>query len=294
LNHDGVDEVIIGQRRWPTSAGDAAGGVWISSGFVAGSNAASPTRIDGVEAAGYFGNSFATIPDLDGDSMAELVVVAPQAGGGSELAPGAAYLFMGSTLTAGITAGAVMFASDADQIWTGLDGGSPAISVAPGHDLDEDGKGDVILSTIGYDYSLGGTTNPDAGAVWVIAGDSVSGSASTLDIDAAATLGITGSTANEQINLGQTVGDINGDGTPELAVHAEGSAVHIFYGPIDLSTTSRRIASSAPLTLESAAGGNIRLGQGIGDLDGDGRDDLTFVEAALGADPALLRVMYGR
>jgi len=98
-----------------------------------------------------------------------------------------------------------------------------------------------------------------------------------------AEVAIHGSTDFEGVAFAEAAGDVNGDGTADLVVGAQGawideqthssSAVHVVLGPLE----------SAPASLADAPGfqifgehGQHLLGEarGIGDVNGDGRDDV--------------------
>ena len=109
---------------------------------------------------GYFGNSAAALDDLNGDGCAELVIGAPQFGGGgsSPEGPGAAFVFFGPLSSA-------MTNADADQVLSG--DGDDAFGADVANIADVDGDGFVDLAVTGTGDDDGGT---DAGAVWLYSG----------------------------------------------------------------------------------------------------------------------------
>lgn len=84
------------------------------------------------------------------------------------------------------------------------------------------------------------------------------------------------------------IGDLDGDGRSELAVGslagASGGSLALFYGE---SPVTGRVRSSADFTL-AASTSSLLVPNFVGDVDGDGFDDLAVVDGGAGADRLIL------
>ncbi len=78
-----------------------------------------------------------------------------------------------------------------------------------------------------------------------------------------------------------SVGDIDGDGFPDFAVATDGSALLVFYGPLE----SGRMTSFAPANAQTSAWGQAITG---GDINGDGFSDIIVS----GVDSTMGGVVY--
>ncbi len=178
------------------------------------------------------------IGDLDGDGKPDLVVTYQ---GPPDMV---------SVLRNTSTIGSITTASFAPKVdfATGSVSGGVAIG-----DLDGDGKPDLVVA------------NSFSSTVSVFRNTSISGSITTASfapkVDFATGSG----------GYGVSIGDLDGDGKPELVVaNSFGSTVSVF----------RNISTSGSLTTASFAAkvdfttGSLPLGVAIGDLDGDGKPDL--------------------
>ena len=108
---------------------------------------------------------------------------------------------------------------------------------------------------------------------------------------------------NERDFLGQEVsggGDVNGDGLDDLIVTASGNvdggdnagAVYVIYGKAGGHTgpfSVETLTAEKGFVIQGSAGQAARNGRFVGDLDGDGLDDL-----AVSASPTLSYMIYGR
>ncbi|MCP4804593.1 MAG: hypothetical protein GY913_07250 [Proteobacteria bacterium] len=233
---------------------------------------------------GYFGDEVA-IADLDGDGLGD-VLVGEYYASESASKGGAVHVFLGPS-TGGSTADVVLSGGVAqDYLGGGLGVG----------DLDGDGADDLVAGAYG---------NDDGGeyagaAVWLYGATSVS---STTHEGLPSVLG---DTSNDY--LGRTVrglGDIDGDGFDDIGVGAanadhaatNGGTVYLFLGDASRRTGTGAAQDEAD-HLISGTGAYDYVGYRdtlapLGDLDGDGLDDVGIGAYGANDDDGLMFVRYG-
>ena len=215
--------------------------------------------IYGAVAAGQLGAALAR-GDVNDDGVPDIVAGAP---GGA----GAVHIYAGP-LTGAVQAGATIAQLTGEGAGDGSGG-----SVASGCDLNGDGADDVAIGAWGHDQ--GGLT---AGAVYVMFGP-LSGVTSLSAADAVYYGESSGDWAGWSVAC---AGDTDGDGIDGLLVGAwredegtlDAGAVYLIEGSIVPGTTASLSTADAKMLGESAfdyAGHSVA---GVGDLDGDGNDDV--------------------
>lgn len=246
LDGDGVDDLLVASA----SAQSGAGRAWVQVGLPdeAESLQAQAWALSASGASDALGADLAAVPDLDGDGYAEVLVGAP--GAASEA--GSAWLFAGplsGDLDDGGALGALVGEAAGDAL------GSVLLASA---ELTGDGAVDLVLVA------------PGASRVYVHSGPltgtrGVAGAAATLE------LAEDGSGAVALASL-----DLDGDGLLDLVLGDPGAeagagAAWCLAGPVgdaDLDLDARSRWTGA------AGGGAAAALAGVGDLDGDGLDEL--------------------
>ncbi|MES2643811.1 MAG: MopE-related protein [Myxococcota bacterium] len=267
LDGDGTNEVILGANTSYSSTADASlGAVRVFKTPITADLGAGEAdwTFWGEHSQSGAGTSL-VVHDLNGDGFDDLLVGSHNTVDGFEFA-GTLYTMFGPL------AGGGALEEEAD--WSLVGGGPDEFigkrSYALG-DLDDDGTPDFGT---GYEFSDYGGINR-SGAVYIFT--SV-GSGTQVAADVATAI-IYGSDENDEIGLGATGLDLDGDGFSDLVVGAQGydagasdGAALVFMGPVigniagddaDLVFTGESFVSYAGRKVDT-----------VGDINGDGLDDL--------------------
>ncbi len=208
---------------------------------------------------GFFGTRLASVGDLDGDGVPDLIVGAPATSSDDFYGVGSVLAFSGAT-------GELLFA------FLGEEGGTYMGSAVAGvGDLDGDGVPEIAMGT-----PYGSGSGPYGGGVVTIR----SGSDGTLldEFD--------GSASGDY--LGRAIagmGDLDGDGVPDLLLGASNASPG---GRAEAGLVQVRSGATGEILRQlDGAEASAFFGQAVanvGDLDGDGVDD--FAVAAPSASPS--------
>ena len=222
LNNDGVTDLAVGATQ-DDDDGTDRGAVWIlfmnSDGSVASSqkiSSAAGSFQGDLRDGDLFGTSVTAFDDLDNDGVAELVVGAPGADDGGTDRGAIWILYMN---TNGTVDAEEKIAHAHNEFDGGLaDGDQFGSAVANLGDLNSDGVSEIAIGSKGRDD--GGSNR---GGVWVLfpRGDTTIISSSLIS----ATQGNFPNQLADNDEFGSAVvslGDLNGDGRPDMAVGASG------------------------------------------------------------------------
>ncbi|PYF10332.1 hemolysin type calcium-binding protein [Rhodobacter viridis] len=311
LNGDGRDDLMIGAPGENT--------VWV----VFGQSAPVPSALDldrltadqgfsivGAADGSCLGASLAAAGDVNGDGFDDILIGAPRSDSGAEDSGAVWVVFGGAQIGAdGPLDLSTSGAAAALQISGRAEADLAGASVAAAGDVDGDGLDDLLIGVPRADGR-----GSDAGAVWLIRGASDLSQLGTLalaSLPPACGAAITGLSASDLLGLSVTgVGDLNHDGFDDLLLGAPGrdgagedaGAAWVIFGsddperdPIDLAHLDPTTGFALTGPSEGAAAGWSVAG--LGDINGDGIDDL-----ALGAPEAqgtaawsgAVWVIYGR
>jgi hypothetical protein len=294
VNGDGVGDLVVGVARWGPLATSSAGDVYILHGPLGSGD---HTYQDGIRLAGTGQRDNAGVRvdvtgDINGDSIVDLLVVAPRADTSERLCCDEGRLFVvygpiessaslaeSSVIIEGERTGDIGNATTVDANGDGFDdiaisgpGDRVAVFFGPIDGTISIAQADVVLMadrwpTLGNISSLKDTTGDGrrdlligtGQEVVVLAGGHLA-SSSLSDFHGV----IFGS------GRGASAGDFNGDGWGDIVVGSDRGPFHLFYGPVRGETDT----AAAQLVLESAGEeGQVEVIP-AGDPNGDGIGDL--------------------
>ena len=228
-----------------------------------------------------------TIADLNGDGFDD-VISSDASNVAQRGVAGRVYVHFGSagffndTEVAADTGADILFeGAGPSDYFGGLDGGAYVA------DVTGDGNADLI---VGADLADGtGDARVDGGEVYVFPGNATLYAGGTFRLaDSSATSGVgtvvEGAAAGNRLRL-LAVGDVTNDGVADLIMGAEfnadggadAGAVYVVAGSAGLTTTSTVDLSSATIQARltgPAAGARLGRAAAVGDVDGDGINDL--------------------
>ena len=296
LNSDGFDDVIVGAPFADNNSRSNSGSSYAVFGQASNSNIdlsilspAQGFRIDGAAAADGSGNAVSDAGDVNGDGREDVIVGSPDADNNSRSGSGSSYVIYGQVSNVGVD-----LASISPSVGFRIDGAASSDGsgrpVSFAGDVNSDGFDDVILGAV----SASNNSRAGSGSAYVVYGSSVASNLDLASLTSVRGFRVDGAAGSDF--LGGSVsaaGDVNGDGLDDVSIGASSAdnnsrfnsgSVYLIYGQtFGSNIDTLTLASSQGFRIDGAAASDFATGSsGIGDMDGDGLDDLAI--GATGAD----------
>jgi hypothetical protein len=283
VDGDGAADLAIGS---PQATKDYTGRVYIARGPLA-MNVDLLTEAS-IVVEGIAGDSAGTMVDLltdfDGDGFGDLLVGAPGPTLEKEnVVVGRAYLLHGPIESGGL--------EDADAVFLGARVGDWAGQTGAGvGDVNDDGLTDLVLGNF-HDAASYGEFD---GAAYLVLGGPASGERSLQDDSDTVLYGEAKSLVGYWGHNLDGAGDVDGDGLDDLVIGAPGLGGSA-YVVTDIPAGPFKLAASDGIVRASSA--DTTLGwtvAGVGDVDGDGFDDVALGDPRIGSgDPGSVHIVCG-
>ncbi|MBL8385558.1 MAG: FG-GAP repeat protein, partial [Burkholderiales bacterium] len=319
INGDGFADLIVGAYKADNGANTDAGAAYVvfgaASGFgsdlnLSALNGSNGFRMRGTAIEELAGSAVSAAGDVNGDGFADLIVGSPQANPNSTTWGGVSYVVFGASTFASSLNLTALNGSTGFRLAgvASLDKAGNAVGAAG--DVNGDGFADLIVGA----YRVAANAQPYYGAAYVVFGKA-DGYLSRMNLsalngsDGFRLLGEQGGKYDGDF-AGKSVagaGDINGDGFDDLIVGAHAAtpnglatagASYVVFGKASGFAASINLSSldgSNGFRLAGAGAGNQSGASvsGVGDINGDGLDDLVVGAPQTGGKGATY-VLFGR
>jgi ELWxxDGT repeat protein len=230
--------------------------------------------------------------DINGDGINDIILGADENHGLSAgQGHGRVYIYYGSGGLGGIKDINGTLGAAPDVTITGADNFdlmTAAGALATG-DLNDDGISDLIIGAMHADGP--GNTRADAGEVYIVYGSSSLPSSISI-ASSGEDVTIYGAVAGRELTVDcrPRIGDLNGDGIDDLILATPdlGGTVYVIFGSAVLPATIDLANSEQNVTITSTAGLGYDDNIVVGELNGDGIDDLI-----IGCQQPRTYIIYG-
>ncbi|MEA2489627.1 MAG: hypothetical protein QOH21_1419, partial [Acidobacteriota bacterium] len=251
VNGDGYDDVVISSAGPLVCCYTRSGSVSLFLGSATGlATTAARTYSSGESAFNYFGDRLTGLGDVNGDGYGDFAAASRQYSNGQS-SEGAIFVYYGAATPP----------SSASLIIEGNVASAQLGVVAAAGDVNGDGYADMLVrgassTRLHYGSAAGLSATPawQLGAPWI-------------------------TNFNSAWNPMASAGDVNNDGFADVLIsdwlNSTNSRVHLFYG------SASGLAAAPDYTFNGATGDGFGAGiAGIGDVDGDGYDDVIITAPA--------------
>ncbi len=291
VDGDGVRDLLLG-APYEASAHSQGGAGYLLLGPVTGDLDLSLAdgKFRAEDSADHLGSAVAGVGDLDADGYDDLLLGAPDEDTAGSAA-GAAYVVLGAPTSTWNQLSLRMSSADAKLVGDESQAGAGAALHGPG-DLDGDGYAEVLIGAWDADT--------DTGRLHLVHGP-LTGS---FDLGADSTATWAGSRTDERLGFALATGDLDADGLPDLvagaperdATASDSGAAWLLFGP--WGTGLMTMETEAQGHLDGVGSGtHTGYAVGVGDVDGDGKDDVVVgspKEDTNGANSGTVTVTLGR
>lgn len=266
INNDGYDDLIVGVYRYDEAASNA-GAVHI----IYGQETELSSRLITEDTPYYTGENSSdqlgystAVGDFNGDGYDDILTgaIAVDTGGTNS---GSAYIIYGTASQ--LPGGSI---ADHPELQGAVSSDQAGNSVAAG-DLNGDGYDDIIVGVYRSDQAAS-----NAGSTYILYGSSSEFTDGALDDG----IRIDGANTGDDSGYTVQVANLNGDAYTDLLIGsidylsgATGGAIHLLYGQ-STQFTAGDLSSYPVISAPTTSDGVAAFQPGVGDVNGDGYDDL--------------------
>ena len=297
INGDGINDFIIGASNATSNGNTFAGASYVvfgsNQGFAANLNLTDLDGrngfvINGIDESDFSGSSVSGAGDINGDGIDDFIIGANQANPNNNNNAGTSYVVFGSNQGFAPSLNLADLDGRNGFVINGIDAGDfSGASVSDAGDINGDGINDLVIGA----FSAGPNGNREAGASYVVFGSSQGFTASLALSTLDGRNGFVINGIDEDDRSGRSVsglGDINGDGFDDLIIGAYGAnpngnreagESYVVFGRDQGFATSLELADldgHNGFVINGIDAGDLSgvSVSGVGDINGDGVDDL--------------------